>query len=750
MNLFDVQKEVIMKILEEKKKTGEIKSQEEYETQLDYILGLLQGGEPMMKVRIQEGQTNPEDFNETYQEIAIDVMSSFTHRNEVDQANNKHQQLNQSILNNLKLNLNKVSDELERYERLINYLTTEEVALETFRDSNSFDNDLSLYTERDGAVLPPDYQVRLDMDREAIKLPTILSQNTMIGPAGVRLATIKIKKQLGGELIRLQNPENDVAKAVDTSMETFWSETILVDEPIRVKMTSEYYGIQHGAVCELMVNFDYLTQLNEISILPFTEFPLNVVAIQYYESDDANETPKEIIAPQFEEGLRSQYVTESTSYQFEDVYAKRIRVILNQEHFIKTDFFVNDRKTKQLELWYASMVEVDPDDVIVHERYNFKPLYKNKSEVSPLYSYFKENIGDVKAENVEDILGKIPESNVALSKYAYSYGLYNLGVRRNEYQDKGVYVSKPLPVAGNIKSITLDVKEQHPVIRGSQLAFTDIEYYVTHIDNPSERDWFPIVPSTTKKIKAELITPRFENGQYRTKLRFKPKSGTDVQIKKNGMNIYDWLGDVIIQDDVIIVLNFDVSATYTAEYEPTSESYMVDFLEKHKVGEQVQPNILIQEFQGTNNIGELPLRYHAFVDRTRLNQQNSSWEPSHLENDYLPVKIKLIKSSGFHIDQPFNRDEQDAVTIVNMTNYFNPERSRLHPFSEELNNYQYMVDGNTIRFNTAIPEDTRIIVEYPYLVGEVRLKAILRRNIQDYYGLTPLLHEYMIRYQRLL
>lgn len=750
LSLFETQKSVIVQVLDEKRKAGEIKSEEEFEKQLQYMLSLLQGEEPMMKVRLQEGQTNAESFNETYNEVSIDIMSAFGQINQVDQAVNKHQQLNQSIINNLKLNLSKVSDEVERYERLVDYMTTEDVALEAFRDSNSFDTSNRLYTERDGVELPPAYQAKLDIDREAIKLPTILSQNAMIGPAGVRLANIKIKKQLGGELIRLQNPENEINKAIDTSMETFWSESILVDSPMRVELTSEYYGIKHGAVCELMVEFDYLTQINEISILPFTEFPMEVVAIQYYESDDVDENPKEIIAPQFKEGLRSRFVSDSTSFQFNDVYAKRIRVILNQVHFVKTDFFVNDREQKQLELWYAAKKEVDPEEVEIKEGYHFKPLYKNKSEINKLYNYFSKNVDDVDAENLEEILGKRQDDTAsAVSKYMYNYGLYNLGIRRNEYQNKGIYVSKPLAIDGNIKAITLDVKEQHPVIQDNDLVFTDIEYYMTHLDNPTSDDWYPIMPNTIKKVKAELLTPTFTNGQYRADLRFYPDG--DVKVRRNGIEIYEWLGDFMVSRNTITILNYDVSSIYTVEYTPTREAYKIDFVEKHKAPSgEVQPNQKVEEFQGTSNIGELQLAYHPFVDRAKLNQQVGGWTPSFLSNDYLPVKVKLIQSTGFHIDQPFAANDNDTITIQNATNYFDQEKSQLSPFSEELQNFQYIVKGNKILFNTTIPEDTRVIVEYPYLVGAVRLKAILRRNLNAHYGLTPLLEEYMVRYQRLL
>ncbi|MNY48940.1 hypothetical protein D3C86_1843180 [compost metagenome] len=87
---------------------------------------------------------------------------------------------------------------------------------------------------------------------------------------------------------------------------------------------------------------------------------------------------------------------------------------------------------------------------------------------------------------------------------------------------------------------------------------------------------------------------------------------------------------------------------------------------------------------------------------------------------------------------------------MNKTDYFDPESSSLEPFDIEAKNYQYIISGNTLLFNTVLPEDTRIIVEYPLLADTIRVKAILRRNIESFYGLTPVLSEYVVRYQKLV
>jgi hypothetical protein len=208
MDLYDTQKLILQQILNDKRKAGVIKSDEEYQVEYNYWLRAMESGEPAMKIRPQEEETNPDDFNLTYQELELDMMTAFSQINQVDQAVNKHQQLNQGIMNNLKLSLSKMGDELGQYERLADYLSSEQIMVESFRDSNSFEgeND-NLYTERNASVIGPSYKAKLHIDRESVTLPTISAHNRLIGPSGVRLGTIRITKQLGGGLIRIQNPK---------------------------------------------------------------------------------------------------------------------------------------------------------------------------------------------------------------------------------------------------------------------------------------------------------------------------------------------------------------------------------------------------------------------------------------------------------------------------------------------------------------------------------------------------------------
>lgn len=727
LDVKDAQKRVIQQILDEKRARGEIKSDEEYQAVYDEWVRKIVDGEMSFTFRPQEGLTNPRAFNETQTELFIDLMTLFHQIQRIEEALVRHQQLNQSIVGHLKLQANRLSDELRRYEEMLAYGPSTEMVLETFRDANSFESNTQYLTERDGMLLSPSYQARLNMERKAITLPTILTENALIGPAGVKLARIRIGKQLGGDLLRLANPDHRIENAVDESLDTFWQETILVDSPLRVQMDERFYYIQHGALCELFLDFDYLTPINEISFLPFTEFPLDVVAIEYFETDDPEEVPKVLVSPDQPDGMKSRAILEGASYQFPDVLVKRMRILLNQRHYVKTDYLIQERDEQEKMLWTLAQNQT-PKEGFVN-----LPLYQDQNETMAL-SLLQEEKDQTKGKPV--------------TKYLYSYGLYNIGIRRNEYQDKGIYVSKPLVAEGNIKQVSLEVEEEHPIVPELQLVFTDIEYYITHKEQPKPEDWIPILPKNKSRVEAERLFLRLEEGKYLAHLRFPPKPGT-VVVRRNGIALSEALGEYSINGQTVMIHNVDISAIYTASYEPEETAYQIDFVKLHTKNGKVEPNFQIETFQGTNPSGEIQLRYFPFVDRARLNVQPENWNPTYLSNDYLPIKVKLIDKTGLHIDQPYSPDENDIVVVVNRTNYFEPEKSQLDAFDTSHMNYQYVVQGNRIRFNTTIPETTRIIVEYPYLVGQLRLKAILRRNLPTFNGLTPVLNEYRLYYQTL-
>lgn len=793
-SLLKIQTEILDELLTEMQEAGEIKSASEYIDTKNELLEKIKSTSRFLTVRPQSEMTDSETFNLSFYELHADLHAIFAELDMIDETINRHERLNQSLINELKLRIKKAENLISRFERLSEINTTDVVHLETFIDNSQFETEGNLYTDKNGQVIPMTYQIKWDVDEEALKLPTTHSENVLIGPGGIRLGHVRVRKQIGSELSRYRNPVHGLDKAIDTDNETFWSEHILTDAPIRIEMNEEYYNMTASAMIELEVHFDYITQLNELSFRTFSEFPFDLVGVSYYTTDNEDEEAIPLIFPTSSvEELKSRSLHGTMAIQFPDVYAKRMTLIFNQRHYIKTETIVSEKEERNLTLWFdATKKEEDWEiypavqkDVMDSERGKIQRKIRNM----PL--------------DVDKILELLDKDNKqVVMKYEYQYGLYNFSIRRNEYLSSGIYVSKPISINGNIKTFRLEADEHHPHIPAindepffsrlkavddaleleypdpeilvdeedyevpepevkltyktpdgkdrdiyfpdgeDSFRFTDIEYYVY-----DGTRWHDILPMNVKRIYAELLHPVLVNGEYQAKTRFPLIGG--LVIRKNGQEITESIA-VVSGENTLIFSEYDASAYYTAEYLPSSNAWILDFLDRYTENGEIVPNYKKEEFNGTDANGTVQLSQYPFVDKNKLHAQSFNYNPSYLTNEYLPIKIKMIDSNGYHIEQPIN--EHDAtLRIDNKTDYNLTYTQALEPYDELSETYyQYQVNGSTIQFNTQIPTDTKIIVEYPYLVSEVRIKAIMRRNIPGFSGMTPLLKEFVGYFQRLL
>ncbi len=761
VDLEETQRRIILEILNQQYTDGIITTEEDYQSQLQEMLSKVSSNEPIMQVREQSNQSNPNNFNLNFQELSIDMATIFNQINLVDNTVTKHQQLNQGVINDIKLRIHKLNDELDRLELLSLYGDNSGIILEAFRDANNFETDLRYYTSvptggTDPVPLASGYISTLDVNKEAIKLPLLYSESALIGPSGINLGKITITKQLGSGFIRVTNPEHNINKAIDTSFETFWSETILTEAPLEVPLDSSYFGIQYGALCEFEVNFDALMVINEISLMPFSEYPMDIVAIRF-DTTDSKDTPNSIIIkPTHTDGtVYNTSTTDPVIFQFPDTLVKRVRIQLNQRHYVRTNYISNKQVADELDRWFNRNTAVDlKTDGI------FNPIYTNRITVNPSWVYFAEAMKNLDIKGLDKLFNSVQVSK-SLTKYQYSYGLYNIGMNRNEYVNCGYYISKPMDVPGNIKSVTLLSNEEHPLPSSYDTAITHVEYSVSPDDG---LNWYNIVPMNQSTVIGELLEAAIPKGGSRRKamLRF-PVDG-DIDIYCNAASTRLPSSDYNFDPTTrtITFVKYDVSKTYTVNYKP-KDSHEVDFIKLHTVINkvtnlpEVYPNTVTERFLGTDRNGLINLSYYPFIDKVKLNSQSKDYDPTYLSYSYVPLKIKLITAEGKHIEQKTDPSDTGLIFITNKTDYINPNTSFLDPLTEVVDSngvitleYQYQVIGNTIQFNTSLPANTQIIIEYPYILKNLRTRAILRRTINNFLGLTPIVNSITVNFKSLL
>lgn len=735
-SLDETRRKILYDLLKERHKNDEVT--EDYILQeMNFYLDSIDQGTPILKPKPQGALTDAGSMNDEFSEYEIDIYSVYDQLNHISQRINQHQKLNESILNDVKLKVRKMDEKLREYDQLLRNSSAHAVFFETFIDSNSLEKQAHFYTDRDGTVLPSGNYAALDVHKNAIKLPVLYQENCIVNFTGLKLANIKITKQLGSGFIRTRNPEYEVDKAFDTSMETFWHETIMTDAPLEVDLGLEYYGINFGAVCELEINFDYISKVNEITFTPFVEYPVEIVSIHAYRGDVKDEIGYELVSPA--SYLKNQESTETISYQFPEIVCKKLKIVINQKHYVKQDILMEVEEKSMTDAWLQSQghVEIDANKI-------FKPIYQDKLERQPSWFHLSNflNKRDI-AKELEKFKREQTPRKIQVSKYEYQYGFYNIAVNKNEYQSTGVYVTNPI-VNANIHRGYLETVEEHPVLDEIGIPVTSIEYYLTDRETPGPEDWHPILPQNIKDVLSELLVVKFENGAYKAKTRFAIKK--ILSVRKNGRPLLP-SRHYTMSGRNITIIDYDLSSVYTVEYTPDESAYYVDFLQLYTKNGKTVTRLKTDSFDRLQNGNKVILQSHPFIDKQMLNAQSLSYNPSYLSNSYLPMTVEVTLPDGQRLEQPVSVGD-DSPGIVNVTDYFNPNVSLLEPFTGS--NYQYRVVGNEVKFNTSLPAGSMIVVKYPYLTGPIRMKAIMRRNIHGIDGLTPFLHEYKVVFQSLV
>ena len=497
---------VVSHILRQRERLGLITSDLQKQSEREKLTEVISSSDILLKPNIQSGKTDVIKVNEDFSNIELDLLLNFERMNTLFDVLDSHKKLNASLINNMKTNMAVLNDKVMSLADTVDKLSNNIVHVESFRNIDSFEQNPLYYTAENGDVVTEQYHVMFDKVNECIRMPKALNVNKLIAPNGQRMASVSINKQIGEGLSGVKNPNNAIDKCIDTSMDTYWEETILADTPIKVRLDERYYNHYFGALCELEITFNSIIEINEISLYPFGSYPLDVVAIRYYTTDEPDKEEDalllekghlhdiEILSPYA--SIKPMQINTSTSVQFEAVAAKRIRIILNQQHYIRNTFIYDKKDVRKNNMWFDAQ-----SDVKFETSDYQKGVYDLKSKTDASWSIFNHKtrpLYKTSTLDIQEFLFPTKQELKQVTKYEYSYGLYNIGVNENNYRDVGVYVSKPIKIDQNIGSVELSVDEVLPDDNYS------INYYVSFSDEPEGDDWTRVYPNTSLNLKKLL------------------------------------------------------------------------------------------------------------------------------------------------------------------------------------------------------------------------------------------------------
>lgn len=699
-------------------------------------------------LRTQEGLTNADDYNQTAYELYLDIITTFKYVDELYATINNHQKLNESIVNTLYSNIAMLNDKLDEYETVIGTAGSPDCFVEGFRTQNHQESDQSYYTERYGKIMPVDAYVRFNSEQENITLNYSRQQNVMVYKSGVQLGEISITKQYGAGFIKARNSEAKLENAIDTSMSTYWSETILTDAEIKVsgmgfsnsdglgQTNRSYYDLPRGAMCELCLTFESLSKVNEIVLRPFGNFPIDIIAIRYALTDNEDDDTYDIVTPDKEDWLTSQTIGQEYAFHFPEVTCKRLYILINQLHCIKDTYMISCNQMFKNELWFNATYN-ENEDAIMENTTVFAPLYLDRAAEDPVWRYVNNKIVTNKNLDVNNLLINNDNKYLPVTKYQYTYGFYNIAPNFVEFQKAGIYVSQEIEVDGPIDTIKLESEEEHFRTTDGHIA-TDIEFYITAKKNPSYQDWKPICPTNKNYIYKELLQLDYSCCY----LRHTAMCENRVTFDKEGNQHVEMIRPIVYMNDIVMtedadyilrydedgnviaieISNIDHFAMYTVSYQPVDSSKELNLIDK----DNPVPSNSYEEIMG-NGTGCYELQSYPFYD---------------INSDEVSSYVKII---NIETNEILNQTNHKDSPIQCVTNKKHPEESYKN-FIANTNKIQYYTNGRHIYFNQPISKLQKIEVNYSSFDCKVRVKAILRRNTKRDSWITPVLKKYKLEF----
>lgn len=358
----------------------------------------------------------------------------------------------------------------------------------------------------------------------------------------------------------------------------------------------------------------------------------------------------------------------------------------------------------------------------------------------------------------------------SMTKYEYMYGLRDIDIGYEQYQDRAIFVSEPIIAEGNVVEMTLSAREEHPYFDGlngnAAHRQTAAEFYIASVGdnpNPAPEDWMPILPEGETKVFSERLM--FASEQT-AGLRFPAWIGEESALYVDGIKMHDddWAfidGGYAVQ----LMRPRQHGAIYAIDYVPNAAFHNPWHIDVSQLN--IETKEKIETFpEGTDHNQTILLSEYPYVDLEAVNQ-TEDYDPNLSQYKPIQVTLKNAGISGIGRTQhrtvePQNTTQQQVYTR-NVTDYKEGIQRGLRKYSIDrdapYNVFEYKHDGRRLYFsepfNRANIHDNQqyahgnaeIEVKYQYLSRAFRVKVILRRNSNDADTLAPVVHNYQLKFK---
>lgn len=713
MNLDDIKNQVVKFIVKDMILNQEIQESQRIEKEKELALRI-QSSEIVTQLRPQEGVTNSLTFNAVNQELYLDLLTLFKYINEVEKSISKHTELNLSSIRTLQNQLADLEDHVESLERTLANRNLTYFHVENFNNSNTASTEVEDYTERYGETVTLSSHAFMNTQENALMLPYLRQHNMMTYSDSVSVGEVKLRKQVCEAFSYAQTYAKDLERLIDTSSQTFWSESLFVEEPITLQFSSVpdeglenfYYGIGRGALFELEFHFESVVRINELALNPYIQYPLELVAIRYSSSDELEDSVFEVVSPTQDNPLyQSQMMDGSLSLRFPDINCKHLFLVFNQKHYVKESFLLNSLDLFKNHLW-DQLHKRDYQYNSISPQLLFKPVYLDQERRLPEVRYLNELKGLNQPIDLHKFLLSGPDYARVMTKYHYQYGFYNIAPNFVEFEETGIFTSKPIQVSGNIKAIQLEVDQL--LGSSSSQCLSDVEYYVS-CSLDQFNDWQAILPRNLSRVECE----RLQSGVDYCELRFPATQLLSVKYEQESL-VEGVDFEAVKNGETIVGLdmpNFKESGMYTVAYVP------------HESAREIN---LVQQ--------DVPILFNKLETIKGNNRSYYELEEFPYLSELEMTNVKLInKENGIVMTQE-NQDLDCVTDLLDAANSFKR-------FNLASSRFQYYIYKNHLYFNHPIPLHYDIEINYQHFISSFKIKLILRKNTKDEGWITPIVRQ---------
>lgn len=529
-NIGKRQADQVLRYLDEKRKTGAIRTVDEFVSQLQDLLQELTSTTLSPTLNVYEAEEeeviDSETYNHMLDRIRDDFQSSFEEANNIDKVQQSHRAIMKDmVLKNIRRAINQLEAKVRLYENKREQDGAVDHSIET-----TF-NEVGRNRSRRDQVLESDI---IFADPRTGKE---ITNNAVIEEAGDRLTLskgtdeeYKIKKvrqvfdsSFPQSALKVELPGTTISNIIDQTQYTYWIQSLLFE------------SIQSYAKVKLELTLPTEKDINYIEIEPITDRGMILESIEYEDSALSIQT------------ISSTEVTFTTPIRinFSRLPAKKIYLTFRNENGVETDFKYNSADTS-LSFQAIERTEEDGSDYI-------NSIYSDLDDI-------------LSSATVKDIIGIIPGNKKEFSGYSYTFGIDNIRTGLSLYDNQAIFISAPIEIKKEVGHLYLEANETRPVALSpnsipsntsttydgtdTNFYFSSIEYFVIKRDfgiNLSTGQEYviktlklPLIPFNKTRINHErlLLTDKSVSTSVKndigSTLLFTDRIAGNVKIYRNG------------------------------------------------------------------------------------------------------------------------------------------------------------------------------------------------------------------------